>query len=271
MRRLLLVPVLALPLACSGGEDLTDSTQGTFTEGPGTGDGASSSSGASGSTSDDPTSGGTGGGTTTTGDPTTTTTSDPTTGDPTDATTGGSTGSICDVGTENCACDQGACQDGLVCDNDVCVPGLTCDGDIEPDDDEASAHAMGEITDDDNEVLMDDGVITGLADVDWYTYHGVDTLFHVSEPTVKVTSSAALRICQFIECDNGGPVMTEVTCPMGTQSALSGSLRPGCCGGATFTISDFNCPGADENLKVFVRIDKPANDECVDYSLTVHY
>lgn len=265
-----LLLLLSLAPACTGGENLSDSTEGELTSGLATDDASSSGDGSATSTGDDPTGGTTSGAPTTTGEPATSTTGDASTGDPTDATTG-STGSICDVGTVNCACDQGMCQDGLVCTNDVCVPGLTCMGDVEPDNSEPEATALGEVTDDDTETLMAEGVITGLIDVDWYSYHGVDTAFHVSEPTVKVTSSATLRICQFIECDNGGAVMTEITCPAGTQSALSGALRPGCCGGATFTISDFNCPGSDENLKVFVRIDKPMNDECVDYSLTVHY
>lgn len=269
MRRSTLLLVSVLALACSAGEDVSEST-GALTDGGLTGGDASSGDATTASTGD-PTDSGTGGASATTGEGTSTTTGEPTTGGATGDPTAGSTGSICDVGTANCACDQGACQDGLVCDNDVCVPGLVCDNDLgEPDDDEPSAHAMGEITDDDAKTLMADGVLTGLADVDWYTYHATDTAFHVAEPTIKVTSSGTLRVCQFLECDEGGAVMTEITCPMGTQSALSGALRPGCCGGATFSISDFNCPGSTDNLKVFVRLDKPLSDECIEYSLTVH-
>lgn len=259
----------ALALACSTGEDVSDSTDGT-----GDASTAAATTATSAATSE-PTGGTTGA--PTTGEPgtSTTTTGEPTTGGATLGTTGdataGSTGEICDVGTANCACDNGTCQDGLVCDNDVCVTALVCDNDMtEPDDDEPSAHMMGQVTDDDAMVLMADGVITGLSDVDWYSYHATDTAFHVAEPTVKVTSSGTLRVCQFLECEEGGAVMTEITCPMGTQSALSGALRPGCCGGATFSVSDFNCPGSTDNLFVYVRLDKALSDECIEYSLTVH-
>lgn len=270
MRRTPLLLLSALALACSTGEDVSDSTDGATT-----GDASTAATTATTATTGatEPTGGTTGA--PTTGEPGTSTTGEPTTGGSTSGSTSdatsGSTGEICDVGTANCACDNGTCQDGLVCDNDVCITALVCDNDMtEPDDDEPSAHMMGQVTDDDAMVLMADGVITGLSDVDWYSYHATDTAFHVAEPTVKVTSSGTLRVCQFLECEEGGAVMTEITCPMGTQSALSGALRPGCCGGATFSVSDFNCPGSTDNLFVYVRLDKALSDECIEYSLTVH-
>ena len=252
-----LVAALSIP-ACSAGEDVSDGMIGEDTE-PSSGGAAAA-----------PTTGEGSGGGSTTGDPTTT---DPTTTDPTttDLTSGGTTDEpICDVGTANCACDQGMCEDGLVCQDGVCVEGLACDPVGEPDDDEPNAQSLGEVTDDDDDTRMADGVIGGLADADWYTYHALDTALHIAEPTVKVTASGSLRVCQFLECDEGGAVMTEVTCPDGTDFALSGALRPGCCGGATFTVSDFNCPGSSDDISVYVRLDKPFDDECVDYSLTIH-
>lgn len=255
---------LALSLlvcACGAGED-TDgggSTPGTSVTAAGTGSTSSASTG------DDATSAPTSTGTTsepTTGEPTT---AEPTTGD---ASTG-TTGPICDPGSANCVCDAGTCDEGLVCTDDVCTAGLACDSDVEPDDDEPNATDLGEITDDDDDKLMADGVLTGMADVDWYVYKGVDTFGHVSEPTIQVSSSATVRVCQFLECEEGA-VMTTVECPQGTQSALSGMLRPGCCGPAMFTVSDFECPGTNDNLFVYVRIDKAAKDSCVEYSLNLH-
>lgn len=205
---------------------------------------------------------------TTTGDSTSTSTT--TTGSTTDEPTG-TTGPICDPGQANCVCDGDACADDLECVDGICVPAVACDGDLgEPDDIEANAQDLGEITDDDDITVMAEGVLSGAGDVDWYTYHALDTFGHVAEPTVKVTSSASVRVCQFIECDQGGAVGTEITCPEGTQTALSGALRPGCCGGATFTVSDFNCSGSSDDLQVYVRIDKPTQDECVEYSLVSH-
>lgn len=191
-----------------------------------------------------------------------------------EATTGtattGTTGTGCEPGTAGCPCDAGQCDEGLVCEADVCTPGLVCDNDLgEPDDDEPNALDLGEITDDDDEKVMASGVLTGTGDADWYRFKGIDTFGHVSEPTIQVASSATVRVCQFLECEEGA-VMTTVECPMGTQSALSGALRPGCCGGANFTVSSFECPGTNDNLFVYVRIDKASKDSCVEYSLTAH-
>lgn len=256
-----LLALALLGLACSTGEDTPDSATSGIT---------SVSAGTTAGSSTGPT---TGGDLETTGEPTTgtgTTSTSTSTGTTTDAPTG-TTGPICDPGGVNCVCDDGACEDGLTCQDGLCVPGLVCDGDLgEPDDDEASAHDLGEIDDDDDNTVMADGVLSGAGDVDWYTFHALDTLGHVAEPTVKVTSSAAVRVCQFIECDAGGAVMTEITCPAGTQSALSGALRPGCCGGAVFSVSDFNCSGSSDDVQVYVRIDKPSQDECVEYGLVAH-
>lgn len=267
-RASLLLTSLAL-FACSTGDDPGDSSSDsgvtTVTAGtaPSTTDGSTTATG----TATDPTPTTSDG--TTTGDPTSTSTTT-TTGSTTDEPTG-TTGPICDPGQANCVCDGDACADGLECVDGVCVPALACDGDLgEPDDTEANAQDLGEITDDDDITVMADGVLSGADDVDWYTYHALDTFGHVAEPTVKVTSSASVRVCQFIECDQGGAVGTEITCPEGTQTALSGALRPGCCGGATFTVSDFNCSGSSDDLQVYVRLDKPTQDECVEYSLVAH-
>lgn len=267
-RRLRSLASLALTLvACSTGEDPPDSGTGITSLTAGTDPTSSSSSSTDGSTADVPTTGEPG--TTTEDDPTTTSSSTTTTGTTDDST--GTTGPICDPGQVNCVCDGDACADGLNCVDGLCVPTLACDGDLgEPDDSEPNAQDLGEIDDDDANTLMADGVLSGSADVDWYTYHGLDTFSHVAEPTVKVTSSASVRVCQFIECDEGGAVMTEITCPEGTQTALSGALRPGCCGGATFTVSDFNCPGSADNVQVYVRLDQASQDECVEYGLVAH-
>jgi hypothetical protein len=252
--------------ACSSGDDPSDSTSGITTASPVTDPATTDTSTGTTATTGAPTTGVDITTTTTTGDDPTTTT----TGGTTDDTTG-TTGPICDPGQIDCVCDGDTCAEGLACEEGICVPGLACDGDLgEPDDTEPDAQDLGEIDDDDANTVDADGVLSGAGDVDWYTYRGLDTFGHVAEPTVKVTSSAAVRVCQFIECDEGGAVGTEITCPDGTQTALSGGLRPGCCGGATFTVSDFNCAGSSDDIRVYVRIDKPSQDECVEYGLVAH-
>lgn len=257
-----LILASALPLACSTGEVVSTGGTSDLTSSAGSSAGSSGSA----STTDLPTTGATDEDGTTGTDMTSTTST--TTGE---ASSGSSGGPICEPGTANCECDAGTCTGDLLCVDDVCVAEMTCgEGLGEPDDLEPDAHDLGEITDDDSKTLAADGVLGGIADRDWYTYHGLDTFGYTADPTVKLTTSGSLRLCQFLECDNGGVAKTTLTCPMGTQEALSGELRPGCCGGPVFTISDFTCDGVTDNVRVYIRIDKAAEDVCIDYSLSLH-
>lgn len=207
---------------------------------------------------------------TSTGDDTTSTTSD----DTTSSTTGDeSTGPICDPGQPNCVCDNGLCIDGYVCMGGSCMEAMVCDGDVEvPGEAEDMPTPLDDISDDDDEFHQVPGVLSGAMDTDWYRYHGADTFGHTAEPTIELlTMSAGMRVCQFIECDAGGVALTKLTCPDGTKFAISGDLRPGCCHSAGFTISDFDCDGQDESVQVFLRLDMPADDICVDYEFKTHF
>ena len=208
---------------------------------------------------------------TTTADPSTTSTTS-TTADDTDDTTGSAeTGPICDVGTPNCACDDGNCVDGYVCVMGVCAEGLDCPADVEPPgESEDTPVELGDISDDDSDFFDQSGVLAGATDVDWYHLHGADTFGHIAEPTATIVSGIQ-RNCLFLECDNGGVALTAITCPAGSDFAISPKLRPGCCGAATFTIKDFGCPGQDESLQMWLRVDKPAADICSDYEVKLHF
>lgn len=194
---------------------------------------------------------------------------DPTTGD-----TGSSddTGPICDPGQPNCVCDGDICVEGYVCIAGVCTAaGLDCPADVEPPgESEANPVELGNITDDDDEFFDETSVLSGSGDVDWYHYHGADVILHTAEPTLTLVAGMP-RVCQFIVCDEGGAALTTVTCPAGTDFAISPTLRPGCCGAKTFTIKDFGCPGNDDSVEVWLRIDKAPVDMCYDYNFKVHF
>lgn len=266
---LLLVP-LALP-GCSEGEDADSGPMTTLPPGS-----SASSSGDSSSASTSPTTGEgstSAGGTSSTGDePTGSSTAAVSTTTTGDESSTGTTGAICDPGQGNCVCDDGQCVEGFVCELDVCVPGpMVCPGDLEPGDDaEDTATNVGSITDDDGEAFTVSGVLSGADDVDWYTYHGKDTFGYIAEPTLNLVEGSQ-RLCQFLVCDKGGAALTEVTCPAGSKFAISPQLRPGCCAETSFKIDDFNCDGQDESVTVWLRIDKPAVDECSNYELKLNF
>lgn len=260
--------VVALALAgCSEGFNDDDDGKLTSTVPSGT---SASSGASSGSSAPTTTEVAASTGTSTTSDETTGSSTTPTTTGET--TTGETTGPICDPGQGGCVCDGGQCVDGYVCELEVCVPApRVCPGDLEPGDDaEETATNVGDITDNDNQAFTVSGVLSGADDVDWYTYHGKDTLGYIAEPTLNLVEGAQ-RLCLFMVCDAGGAAMTEVTCPVGSKFALSPTLRPGCCAETSFTIKDLNCDGQDESATMWLRVDKPAVDECSNYELKLNF
>jgi hypothetical protein len=267
----LLIP--ALLVGCSEGEDTDTDSFTTAVSLASTASVDESAGSTAPTTAEQPAGTTTDASTTTTGDEPTgssTTAADTTTGE--DSSTGGTTGPICDPGQVGCICIDGTCADGLVCELGVCEPAaMVCPGDLEPgDDDEQSAKNVGDITDNDNDQFGISGVLSGAADTDWYTYHGSDKAGYVAEPTLELIQGN-LRLCQFLACDEGGPAQTELTCPEGSKFAISPTLRPGCCAATSFSINDFNCSGAADDVTVWIRVDKPTVDECTSYELKVNF
>lgn len=204
-----------------------------------------------------------------------TTSSSTSTGDDTTTspTSDDSTGPICDPGQPNCVCDNGLCIDGYVCTGGACMPVFVCDGDVEaPGEAEALPTMLPDITDNDDDFHQVTGVLSGAMDVDWYRFHGADKLGYVAEPTLEIVSmTTGMRVCQFLECDNGGVAQTNLTCPDGTKFAISGDLRPGCCHTTGFQITDLDCNTNDESVQIYLRFDKPDEDTCVNYEFKAHF
>lgn len=263
--RWLAVIALAPLVACSSGDDDTAATQATTS-------GLPTSSSTSSGTTDDSDAGtasdsGTSTGTTTT---TTATSSETTTAESTgvSSTSGTTEDTSCPPGSVGCPCDGDTCDGELVCASGTCEAPLDCaDDDNEPNDNEADATDLGMITDDDDDKSSVSGVLSGKADVDFYRFIGTDTAFHTTEPTRTIDADQGLRFCKFLDCLEDGPALTEVDCPAGTDFALSPELRPGCCSSEGFGPVDYNCPGGDDSVLVFLRVDKPIFDECVSYTI----
>lgn len=255
--------VIGLALVgCSEGNPSTTTGPnlgGTTTD---TGEASGSSSGTTATTIG--TVGGTGTSTTDTPDPLDDSGTSTTDG-PTDTSTGG-----CVPGTEGCPCDAGACEGELLCLGDVCQA-AQCDGDVfEPNDDEAAPTDLGEINDNDDNGGIVSGSLHHPGDVDWYRYQGDDDITGNVDPARELVASAGVRVCKFLECDNGLG-QTEFECPAGTQYALSTMARPGCCASDGIALPDLNCTGVSEdNAAVYIRVDQ-GEDACVTYSVAYHY
>ncbi|MEM6291584.1 MAG: hypothetical protein AAGA54_09975 [Myxococcota bacterium] len=207
---------------------------------------------------------------TTTSDDTTT---DPTradsssTGDASDTDPGTSTG--CTPGTAGCACDDGACEEGLECSaDDVCAEPAGCQddefGDITT---EAEAHYLGEINDDDGAGGTVNGVLTGPEDVDWFRYDGSDALFNTVDPFRALAADAGVRFCKFAACADGE---IEFPCEGGAEVATSPDGRTGCCHPSLIHVTGADCPGIDDDMAVWIRIDQ-AEAACVPYAFDYHF
>jgi hypothetical protein len=184
---------------------------------------------------------------------------------PTSTTDGG-----CPPGSEGCPCDAGRCERDLMCLGDVCQSSQ-CDGDVfELNDAEDQAMDLGEINDDNDNGGVVSASLHHAGDVDWYRYLGQDDFPSNVDPARELVASGGLRLCKFLECDNG-LAETEFECPVGTQYALSTMARPGCCSSDGFALADLNCTGVTEdNATVYIRVDQP-DAACVTYAVSYHY
>ena len=102
---------------------------------------------------------------------------------------------------------------------------------------------------DDDAVSSRSGVLADLEDADWFKYKGDDTTFNFVDPTREITTQGSLRLCKFVQCDDGNP---DVSCPGGTTPEMSPDGRSGCCGSGGFDLG-IECSGIDDNAWVYIR------------------
>lgn len=135
----------------------------------------------------------------------------------------------------------------------------------------ATAHYLGDLSDDDS----DEGTIMGTLrtpeDVDWYAYHGVDGVGSTTDPGRQIIG-AGIRICKYIDCD--GEEDEDFDCPSGTAPDTQ-SGHPGCCWtggeaiewGLTCGSSSLN----SDNAVVYMRVDHVGGPGCEPYTLKYNY
>ncbi|MEM6990777.1 MAG: hypothetical protein AAF721_09775 [Myxococcota bacterium] len=205
-----------------------------------------------------------GGTTTEPGDSDTTAAADATTTTAGDASTG-STGPICEPGTEDCACDGGACDDGLECTGDVCLPPGACTEhpEGEPNDDEMSAIDLGPVQ---GCAVAEIAGAVDAGDSDWFTYQGTHDPECALDTSGILTADPELEVCMFWECEQG----TEQVVCFGMPEAISPGGRPGCCGPANNVVfMQRQCLGVGDqpNGDVYLEVRGGEVASCVDYDL----
>ncbi len=141
--------------------------------------------------------------------------------------------------------------------------------DWEPNDSQATARPLTDITDCDNSGGSIDGTLAP-GDVDWFTFKASDTTFCSVNPYVNVTSSDNVTVCMYFKCDSG---TTSVTCPAGSQDWSASPTNPGCCTSLTPLEPSVSCGGlfSNDSTQVWIEVSWEGNMSCRNYSLDYHY
>ncbi len=109
----------------------------------------------------------------------------------------------------------------------------------------------------------------GPGDVDFWRYHGKDTLAFCTVNASASTQDTGFRLCVFAACANGTSLRG---C---TQGAVAMSMVgfPGCCVDAPGTVElDHDCIASindDDTADVYVRVDGAAT--CTSYTVDYHF
>lgn len=141
----------------------------------------------------------------------------------------------------------------------------------EPNNSEDSATVLPNITDNDGDGGVVESILGGSDDEDWFAYRGSDVAFAYVDPTGELMTNMALRLCIFVECENG---FTEPPTCQGSVDAESPQYRKGCCnsGSAPFVSIDLYCDGdGDDSAFVFMRVDEGYDNVCTPYTIEYHF
>jgi hypothetical protein len=138
------------------------------------------------------------------------------------------------------------------------------DTSAEPNDTQGDATDLGSADDCDENGGYLSGVLGG-GDVDWYAYAGADTFGCLVNPGRDFDATGPVRVCAFIACPG-----LWLDCPDGTTLDLSPFGFPGCCSDTSFELWP-ECDSWNDEAKVYIRVDQPEGQGCVDYDLAYHF
>lgn len=174
----------------------------------------------------------------------------------------------CPPGDEGCPCDIGStCSGDLFCVDGVCQADAPCDEpEGEPNDDEASAVALDEVTCMEMAMMTDAG-LSG-AESDWFTYHANEGFCGLGvDPQVSVEADVDVAVCMFASCDMGE---TSLGCNGGAQDSDSPDGVAGCCNQNEVSLNNLGCGFNQRNTTIWVRVTS-TEEMCVPYTLSWEY
>ena len=142
----------------------------------------------------------------------------------------------------------------------------------EPNDAFGQTNALPAINDCDVNSGTVTSVVSGTADVDYFSYEGTDAVACVVDPTAKLDVDG-LELCVLATCKTG--TTSLLSCSGGATAATdvpSGAV--GCCAEGTAPVStNFDCTGGDDAATIVMRVKRPAGGEntCAPYVLEYHF
>jgi hypothetical protein len=133
---------------------------------------------------------------------------------------------------------------------------------FEPNDDEASATDLPDVTDCDVTGSQIGAALDG-AEGDFYRFSGADVSGCVVDPIA--TTGDAVRLCLYAECAG-----LALSCTQGA-AASSPAGRAGCCVHAGGTVELFiDCSGWSEDATIWIGVEQ-SGEACLPYSVEYHY
>lgn len=181
--------------------------------------------------------------------------------------------SDCPLGTDSdCVCqsaNDGVCDEPSVCAPGTDYPDCDCPTDQdEPNNTEADATPVTDITDCDSDQTTLAGTIQDTTDVDVYTFAGNDVAGCAVDPRVQADDTSGIDICLYADCGAGG---TTVSCVAGIAST-SDEGRDGCCAAADGSVSlGVNCSGFSDDATMYVVVSSGSAGVCAPYSVSYVY
>lgn len=157
------------------------------------------------------------------------------------------------------------CHDDTVCRR--CQQIVACeDPGPEPNETQETAHYLGKISDADSAGGFVCGALNGPGDVDWYRFVGDDAFLNVVDPKREIDAKGVGRICAYAQCLNGN---TSVTCFTETPDTAPGGQK-GCCD--PVQVKPYvECAGLDDSAEMWIRIDNPGAEMCLEYDFDYHF
>lgn len=119
---------------------------------------------------------------------------------------------------------------------------------------------------------QDLGVVATLdgAETDWFQFLGSEAFGCPEQLEATVTTDAAVQVCVFLACVEGG-VIDSLLCQGGSVPSASPEAESGCCGADAAGVESYACLGGlGKDVRVWISV-STTEDTCADDGLSLSF